>query len=326
MEICFQVDSDGVLRVFSSIFSDGSLMSSSSYSKEWKIHQIDVKSAFLNGFLKEEIYAEQLDGFNVASEETKVYKLKKSLYGLKQAPRAWYDKIDSYLSSLGFKRSISEPNLYVKKARDETLLIVSLYVDDLLVTSGTNELLAKFKRQIENKAFALKILNKFCMQNCKEANTPVVIGEKLTSQGDFERCNVIHLQATTSVLRYIKGTLSYGVKFTKADDMKLIGFADSDWAGSFDDMKRTLGYLFTLRSVVFYWSSKRKLLVELNLHQREATKIKCDNQYVVAIAKNPMFHGKTKHFKIKFHFVKEVEQAHEIKLVNCNSEDQLADI
>ncbi|KAG8492662.1 hypothetical protein CXB51_010306 [Gossypium anomalum] len=104
--------------------------------KQWKIHQLDVKSAFLNGFLEEEIYIDQPQGFVVSSKEQKVYKLKKALYGLKQAPRAWSTRIDSYLLSLGFERSISEPTLYVKKKQAEPQLIVSLYVDDLLVTGG----------------------------------------------------------------------------------------------------------------------------------------------------------------------------------------------
>ena len=66
--------------------------------KGWSLYQLDVKSAFLNGELKEEIYVEQPQGFEVKGEERKVYKLKKALYGLKQAPRAWYSQIDGYFS------------------------------------------------------------------------------------------------------------------------------------------------------------------------------------------------------------------------------------
>ncbi|KAG8482637.1 hypothetical protein CXB51_024435 [Gossypium anomalum] len=116
--------------------------------KKWQIHQLDVKSAFLNGFLNEEIYIEQPDGFQVQGQEDKVYKLKKALYGLKQAPRAWYDRIDAYLSKLGFEKSLSEPTLYVKKSKDEILLIVSIYVDDLLVTGNKDVLVNKFKAQM----------------------------------------------------------------------------------------------------------------------------------------------------------------------------------
>ena len=64
---------------------------------KWKIYQMDVKSAFLNGVLKEEVYVEQPLGYEVAGQEHKVCKLKKALYGLKQAPRAWYNRIDAYL-------------------------------------------------------------------------------------------------------------------------------------------------------------------------------------------------------------------------------------
>lgn len=74
-----------------------------------------------------------------------MYKLKKDLYGLKQAPRAWYDRIDKHLLCLGFKTSTSEPTLHVKRSEEETLLIVSLYVDDLLLTSSSDKLIFEFK-------------------------------------------------------------------------------------------------------------------------------------------------------------------------------------
>jgi hypothetical protein len=74
----------------------------------WVIHQMDVKSAFLNGYLEEEIFVEQPEGFIVQGHEEKVYKLNKALYGLKQAPRSWYSRIDAHLVNLGFEKSPSE--------------------------------------------------------------------------------------------------------------------------------------------------------------------------------------------------------------------------
>ncbi|KAL3537425.1 hypothetical protein ACH5RR_000791 [Cinchona calisaya] len=82
---------------------------------KWPIYQLDVKSAFLNGELEEEVYVAQLDGFVINGEEEKVYKLKKALYGLKQVPRAWYNKINSYFLQNGFERSENEHTLYLKK-------------------------------------------------------------------------------------------------------------------------------------------------------------------------------------------------------------------
>ena len=78
-------------------------------------------------------------------EEDKVYLLKKALYGLKQVPRAWYSRIDEHLLSLGFKKSISELTLYMKH-KGNNIFIVSLYVDDLLVTGDDTSLIKEFKR------------------------------------------------------------------------------------------------------------------------------------------------------------------------------------
>ena len=75
---------------------------------------MNVKSSFLNGYLKEEVYVEQPKGYEVATQQNKVYRMKKALYALKQAPRAWYSRIDSYFNQNGFYKSESEPTLYTK--------------------------------------------------------------------------------------------------------------------------------------------------------------------------------------------------------------------
>ena len=115
------------------------------------MYQLDVKSAFLNGELKDEVYVEQPQGFVIQGEEEKVYKLRKSLYGLKQAPRPWYNYIDNYFNECGFKRSKSEPTLYVKHQGNADLLIVALYVDHLILTGSNVEMIEEFKKDIVNK-------------------------------------------------------------------------------------------------------------------------------------------------------------------------------
>ena len=77
----------------------------------WKIHQMNVKTAFLNGIIQEEIYIKQPQGFEVHERETHVCRLKKALYELKETPRAWYSRIDSYLLSMGFQKSEANSNL-----------------------------------------------------------------------------------------------------------------------------------------------------------------------------------------------------------------------
>lgn len=109
----------------------------------WRIHQMDVKIAFLNGVIEEEIYIEHLEGFEAHERDSHVCRLKRALYGLKQAPRAWYSRIDSYLESVGFIKSEADPNLYYVQVKGE-LLILLLYVDDLFLT-GSEELIAHCK-------------------------------------------------------------------------------------------------------------------------------------------------------------------------------------
>ena len=266
----------------------------------WRVYQLDVKSAFLNGILQEEIYVERPEGFVKKGEQAKVFLLTKALYGLKQAPRAWYSKIDEHLLSLGFKKSLSEATLYVKHQNND-VLIVSLYVDDLLLTGNNARLVEDFKQEmmkgfemtdlglmtfflgmeikqaehevfICQKKYAKGILKKFKLEECKAASTPMNQKEKLCKEDGADKVdegyfrsligclmyltathpdilNVVsilsrlmhcaselHLRAAKRVIRYIKGTSYFSVKFTRSKEFKLVGFSDSDWGGSIDNM------------------------------------------------------------------------------------------
>jgi hypothetical protein len=109
----------------------------------WRIHKMDVKTAFLNDFIEEEVYIEKPQGFEVSERESHVCLLRKALYGLKQASRAWYSRIDTYLLQMGFEKSDVDPNLYFI-IRGEDMLILILYVDDLFIT-GAEDLIAECK-------------------------------------------------------------------------------------------------------------------------------------------------------------------------------------
>ncbi|KAK3039985.1 hypothetical protein RJ639_027175 [Escallonia herrerae] len=115
---------------------------------KWKIHQIDMKSAFLNGFLDEEVYIEQPKGYVVRGHEDKVLKLKKALYGLKQAPRARNSRIDKYFQERGFKKCPHEHALYVKMNGKCDILIISLYVDDLIFIGNNVKMFDDFKKEM----------------------------------------------------------------------------------------------------------------------------------------------------------------------------------
>ena len=117
-------------------------------SHKWTAHQMDVKCAFLHGDMQEEIYMEQPLGF--IQDSSLVCKLKKYLYGLKQAPRAWYEKMDSFLLSLGFSHCLSDSNVYILR-KDNELLILVLYVDDLILTGSSTILIDKVKFDLQQQ-------------------------------------------------------------------------------------------------------------------------------------------------------------------------------
>ena len=130
----------------------------------WKIHQLDVKFAFLNGELKEEVYLVQPEGFVQKGQEHLVCKLKKAIYGLKHAPRSWYIKIDTFFNHEGFAKSKSDPNLYVKKDKEGNVCLISLYVDDLIITGNACKLIAEIKNQLSQE-FEMKDLGElhYCL-------------------------------------------------------------------------------------------------------------------------------------------------------------------
>jgi hypothetical protein len=173
---------------------------------KWKVHQMHVKTAFLNGEIKEEVYVEQPLGFKTHDRETHVCILKKDLYGLKQAPRAWYGRIDNFLMSLGFTKSSADPNLYLKVEDGEPVILL-LYADDLfligaekLIIECKRKLVAEFEKKylgmmhyflglevwqrsdgifVNQGKYVVKILKRFKMLDCKAMVTPMVSNLKL---------------------------------------------------------------------------------------------------------------------------------------------------
>ena len=113
----------------------------------FEVEQMDVKTTFLHGDLKEEKYMSQLEHFIEKRKENLVWKLKKSLYGLKQSPRMWYQKFDTYVLSLGFLRSKSDHCVYYKSKNGHILIIV-LYVDDMLFIGNGKRMISDLKSQL----------------------------------------------------------------------------------------------------------------------------------------------------------------------------------
>lgn len=199
---------------------------------KWKIYQMDVKSAFLNGYLEEEVYIEQPPGYSIQGKEDKVYRLKKALYGLKQAPRAWNTRIDEYFRRNGFIKSPHEHTLYTKKNGYRDIMIVCLYVDDMIFTGNNPGMSDDFKKAmtkefemtdigemsyflgvevkqmqdgifVSQKKYAEQILNKFKMKDCKPVVTPADPGMKLSVDSTRESINPTLFKSLVGSLRYL---------------------------------------------------------------------------------------------------------------------------
>nr|GEU34734.1 hypothetical protein [Tanacetum cinerariifolium] len=175
--------------------------------KNMIVYQMDVKSAFLNGNLREEVYVSQSDGFVDQDNPNHVYRLKKALYGLKQALRAWYDMLSSFLISQDFSKGSVDPTLFICKNGND-LLLVQIYVDDIIFDASTLELYdlfanlmcSKFKMSMMGKIsfflglqiyqsprgifinqskYALESLKKYGFESCDPVDTPMVEKSKL---------------------------------------------------------------------------------------------------------------------------------------------------
>nr|GFD23749.1 retrovirus-related Pol polyprotein from transposon TNT 1-94 [Tanacetum cinerariifolium] len=128
------------------------------FEESFAPYQMDVKTAFLNGNLREDVYVSQPDGFVDSDNPNHVYKLKKALYGLKQASRAWYDMLSSFLLSQEFYKGSVDPTLFIKKNGND-LLLVQIYVDDIIFAAPTfefsdlfaNLMCSKFKMSMMGK-------------------------------------------------------------------------------------------------------------------------------------------------------------------------------
>ena len=200
----------------------------------WLVHHMDVKSAFLNGELKEEVYVRQPPGFAAAGHEGKVLKLEKALYGLRQAPRAWNTKLDASLRKLGFAPCASEHGMYTRGVA-VSRVVVGVYVDDLIITGARLEELGAFKEEmrrlfkmsdlgllsyylgIEVKqgrnsitlgqpAYAKKLLEKAGMASCKHISTPMEVLLKLSTKGTTEAVDATLYRSLVGSLRYLVHT------------------------------------------------------------------------------------------------------------------------
>jgi transposase InsO family protein len=200
----------------------------------WQVHHMDVKSAFLNGDLLEEVYVQQPPGFVVRGDGSKVLKLNKALYGLRQAPRAWNARLDRELLKLGFQRNPLEHAVY-RRAQSKGNLLVGVYVDDLIITGPSQADIDAFKKEMMGSfsmsdlgllsyylgiqviqkdgeimlcqsAYALKILEQAGMKGCNPCHVPMENRLRLSKNDKSPPVDKTKYRSVVGSLRYLVNT------------------------------------------------------------------------------------------------------------------------
>ncbi|GJZ45898.1 retrovirus-related pol polyprotein from transposon TNT 1-94 [Tanacetum coccineum] len=275
------------------------------------VYQMDVKTAFLNGNLREEVYVSHLNGFVDPDNPNHVYKLKKALYGLKQAPRAWYDMLSSFLISQDFSKGSMDPTLFIHKEGKE-LLLVQVYVDDIIFAASTP---------------------KYGFDSCDPVDAPMVEKSKLDEDKEGKAVDSSYYRGMIDTLLYLIAT-----------------FADADHASCQDTRRSTYGSMQFLGDRLVSWSSKRQKSAAISSTKAEYIAMSrccaqilwmrsqltdyglgfnkilmyCDNKSAIALSCNNVQHSRSKHIDIRFQFIKKRVENGVIELYFVNTEYQLA--
>ncbi|GJU05137.1 retrovirus-related pol polyprotein from transposon TNT 1-94 [Tanacetum coccineum] len=273
------------------------------------VYQMDVKTSFLNGILCEEVYVSQPDGFVDPDNPNHVYRLKKALYGLKQAPCAWYDLLSSFLLSRGFSKGTVDPTLFISTKGKDILLVQIYVDDIIFASTTTELCLqiSQSPRGIflNQSKYALESHKKYGMKSYDPVNTPMVEKSKLDedTQGKaidptnyhgmvgtlmyltssipdlvYTVCMCAryqawptkkHLHAVKRIFQYLRGTVNWGLWYSKDSAIALTAFADANHAGCQDTRRSTSGSMQLLGDRLVGWSSKRQKSVAISSTEAE---------------------------------------------------------
>nr|GEV73831.1 hypothetical protein [Tanacetum cinerariifolium] len=259
--------------------------------KSFTVFQMDVKTTFLHGSLKEDVYVCQPKGFIDVDHPSHVYKLKKALYGLKQAPTAWYIHLFFDLMKSRFKMSMMW----------EMTFFLGLQVNQSPCGIFINQ-----------SKYVLEILNKYRMESCDPVGTPMEIKDKLDLDQNGTPVDATKYHNKISALMYLTSSRPDIVHAT----CLCARYQDADYAGCKDTFKGTSSGAQFLGE---------RLLTDYGFHFNKIL-IYCDLKSAIAISCNPIQHSKTKHITIRYHFIKEHVEKGTIELYFVKTDYQMADI
>ncbi|GJZ99939.1 retrovirus-related pol polyprotein from transposon TNT 1-94 [Tanacetum coccineum] len=308
-------------------------------------YQMDVKSAFLNGKLKEEVYVKQPPGFESNEFPNHVCKLEKALYRLKQAPRAWYETLSTFLIEHKFVRGKIDNTLFVYKTQTDVIL-VQIYVDDIIFGSTNIKLCKQFAKLMTQRyeMSMMGVLTYFLRFQIKQSKRGILINQEKYVKDLLKKYDINGSLAKTPMVP--PNNLGPGLSGKAANETQyranpkeshliavkrifkyLKGYSDSDYAGCNMDRKSTSAeaeYVAAAGCCANILWMKSQLTDYDIIYEK--VPIFCDNISAIAISNNPVLHSRTKHIDIRYHFIRNHILKGDIKLHFIPTQYQLADI
>ncbi|GKC90774.1 retrotransposon protein, putative, ty1-copia subclass [Tanacetum coccineum] len=243
---------------------------------DYEIWQMDVKTAFLNGYLNEEVYMEQPEGFVNPKYPNRVCKLKHSIYGLKQASRQWNKCFDDEIKKFSFSQNADEPCVYLKASGSNVTFLI-LYVDDILIMGNNIPMLQDVKSYL-GKCFAMKDLGEAAyilgIKIYRDRSRRIPMQEKLRlskSQGASTPAELKRMQNVPYAS--VVGSIMYVVRCTRPDvafaqnitsrfqqnpELRVSCYTDAGYLTDADDLKSQTGYVFVLNGGAVDWKSAKQ--------------------------------------------------------------------
>ncbi|GKA95166.1 ribonuclease H-like domain-containing protein [Tanacetum coccineum] len=290
-------------------------------SRHWPVHQLNVKNAFLHKDLSETVYMHQPLRFWDSTHPDYVCLLQCSFYGLKQAPRAWFQRFASYITRVGFHHSRCGSSLFIFHQRNDTAYLL-LYVDDIVLTASSSDLLRMFLSQ---KKYEVEILERAGMVHCNPSRTPVDTESKLGTTGDvvFDPTLYRSLACSLQYLTFTRPDISYVVQqLFSSSTTDLVAYSDADWAGCPTTRRSTSSYCVFLGNNLISWSAKRQLTLSRSSAEAEYRGVA--NVVAETCCYATYCHQRTKHIEIYIHFVCDLVAAGQVRVLHVPSSYEFA--
>nr|GEX40524.1 hypothetical protein [Tanacetum cinerariifolium] len=292
--------------------------------KNMVVYQMDVKTAFFNGNLWEEVYVSHPNRFVDPDNPNHMYKLKKALYGLKQAPRAWYDMLSLFLISQDLSKGLVDLTLFICRNGNNLLLKYGFESCDPVDTPMVEK--SKLDKDKEGKVVDLShYRGMFGTLLYLTASRPDLQFAICMCAQYQARPIENHLHTVKRIFRYLRGTVNQGLWYLMDSSIALTAFAGVDHAGCQDTRRSTSAEYIALSSYCAQILWMRSQLIDYGLGFNKIP-MYCDNKSAIALCCNNVQDSKSKHIDIRYHFIKEHVDNGVIELYFVNTEYQLADI